>query len=129
MGRVGVSPVTVTFIGVGCLALVLLALSLVGGHLHIGHLHIGHFHPGHPGDSEPGLSLPVVSGFVGAFGFGGAIAAELAHHNVLIAAAVGLLAAVPTAWAAGRLMSAAMNMRTDATLTSGDLIGATGVII
>lgn len=118
------SPVTVTFIGVGCLALMLLALSLVGGHLHI-----VHFHPGHAGDSGPGLSLPVISGFVGAFGFGGAIAAELAHHNVLVAAAVGLLAAVPTAWATGRLMSAAMNMRTDATLTSGDLIGATGVII
>jgi membrane protein implicated in regulation of membrane protease activity len=42
---------------------------------------------------------------------------------------VGLLAAVPTGWLAGRLVNAAINISTDATLTSNDLIGAMGVVI
>jgi membrane protein implicated in regulation of membrane protease activity len=132
------SAVTVTFLGIGCLSLLLLVLSLVGGgHLHLGHLHVGHLHIGHVGHATAGhgdgglnLSLPVIAGFVGAFGFGGAIAAELLPgHNPLLASGVGLLAAVPTAWGAGRLVEAAINMPTDATLSSGDLVGTTGVVI
>ncbi len=135
------SAVTITFLGIGCLSLLLLVLSLVGGgHLHVGHLHLGHVHLGHVGHGGGGhgpggggghdLSLPVITGFIGAFGFGGAIAAELLPgHNPLLASGVGLLAAVPTAWGAGRLMNAAINMSTDATLTSGDLVGAMGVVI
>jgi membrane protein implicated in regulation of membrane protease activity len=123
------SAVTITFLGIGCLSLLLLVLSLIGGHLHLGHLHVGHLHASHGGDGLT-LSLPALAGFIGAFGFGGAIAAELAPgHDALIASAVGLLAAVPTAWGAGRLVEAAANMRTDATVTSGDLVGSTGVII
>ena len=135
------SAVTITFLGIGCLSLLLLVLSLVGGgHLHLGHLHLGHIHLGHVGHVGHGptsgghdslnLSLPVITGFIGAFGFGGAIAAELLPgHNALLAGGVGLLAAFPTAWGAGRLMNAAINMPTDATLNSGDLVGATGVVI
>ena len=139
------SAVTITFLGIGCLSLLLLVLSLLGGgHLHLGHFHLGHVHLGHIGHAVPtgghgtatgghdglNLSLPVITGFIGAFGFGGAIAAELVPgHNALLASGVGLLAAVPTAWGAGRLMNAAINMSTDATLTSGDLVGAMGVVI
>jgi membrane protein implicated in regulation of membrane protease activity len=129
------SAVTITFLGIGCLSLLLLVLSLVGGgHLHLGHFHLGHVHLGHVGHGHAGsghdLSLPVITGFIGAFGFGGAIAAELLPgHNALLASGVGLLAAFPTAWGAGRLMNAAINMSTDATLTSGDLLGAMGVVI
>jgi membrane protein implicated in regulation of membrane protease activity len=129
------SAVTITFLGIGCLSLLLLVLSLVGGgHLHLGHFHLGHIHlGGHPG-AHPGgghdLSLPVITGFIGAFGFGGAIAAELLPgHNALLASGVGLVAAVPTAWVAGRLMNAAINMSTDGTLTSNDLVGALGIVI
>jgi membrane protein implicated in regulation of membrane protease activity len=135
--------VTVTFLGIGCLSLLLLVLSLFGGrthvgHLHIGHLHlgdlhIGHFHFGHAGHASPthgDLSLPVIAGFLGAFGFGGAIAAQLAsEHRALVAGGIGLLAAFPTAWGTGRLVDAAMNMPTDATVSSGDLVGTTGVVI
>jgi membrane protein implicated in regulation of membrane protease activity len=53
----------------------------------------------------------------------------LSGHSVVIAGGVGLLAAVPSAWAAGRLIDAAENMATDATPTSADLIGALGVVI
>jgi membrane protein implicated in regulation of membrane protease activity len=145
------STVAVVFLVIGGFALLLLVLSLLGGHLHLGHLHLGHLHVGHlhighvpagpapaghvPGGGESGteLSLPVLAGFLGAFGFGGAIAASLlpgrGGTTVLAAVVVGLLAAVPTGWAAGRLVRAAVDMPTDGTLTSHDLIGATGVVI
>ena len=53
------------------------------------------------------------------------------HGAAALGAAVlvGLLAAVPTAFLAGKLVNAAMNMATDATLTSADLVGASGVVI
>jgi hypothetical protein len=136
----------VVFLIIGGFALLLLLLSLVGGghlhlghfhvgHLHLGHLHVGHLHLGHPDTGHGGaeLSVPVIAGFLGAFGFGGAIVESLlpgrGGTGLLIAIVIGLLAAVPTGWLAGRLVNAAMNMSTDATLTSGDLVGALGVVI
>lgn len=136
----------VVFLIIGGFALLLLLLSLVGGghlhlghfhvgHLHLGHLHVGHLHLGHPDTGHGGaeLSVPVIAGFLGAFGFGGAIVESLlpgrGGTGLFIAIVIGLLAAVPTGWLAGRLVNAAMNMSTDATLTSGDLVGALGVVI
>jgi len=136
------SGIVVTFLALGGFALLLLVLSLIGGshlghlhlghiHLHLGHLHLGHAHAGGQGGAE--LSLPVISGFLGAFGFAGAIAATLAggHGGLALAigVVVGLLAAVPTAYLAGRLVYAAMNMPTDGTLSSADLVGAEGVVV
>lgn len=136
----------VVFLVIGGFALLLLLLSLLGGghlhlghfhvgHLHLGHLHLGHAHVGHADGGNGGaeLSLPVIAGFLGAFGFGGAIVESLlpgrGGTGLLVAAVVGLLAAVPTAWLSGRLVNAAMNMSTDATLTSNDLVGTLGVVI
>lgn len=136
----------VVFLVIGGFALLLLLLSLVGGghlhlghfhvgHLHLGQLHVGHLHLGHGGQGQGGaeLSLPVIAGFLGAFGFGAAIVASLlpgrGGFTVLVSVAAGLAAAVPTGWLAGRLVNAAMNMPTDATLTSADLIGAVGLVI
>ena len=136
----------VVFLIIGGFALLLLLLSLVGGghlhlgHFHVGHLHLGHFHLGHAhvghvggGNGGAELSLPVIAGFLGAFGFGGAIVESLLPNRggtgLLVAVVVGLLAAVPTGWLAGRLVNAAMNMSTDATLTSNDLLGTVGVVI
>jgi membrane protein implicated in regulation of membrane protease activity len=140
--------VTITFLAIGCFSLLLLVLSLVGGHAHLGHLHLGHLHVGHlhvghlhvgthagtAGDSGGiELTLPAIAGFLGAFGFGGAIAASLFDGHgagtVLLALFVGLVLALPAAWAGGRLMRAAMDMNTDGTLQSSDLVGATGVVI
>lgn len=128
------SAITITFLGIGALSLLLLVLSLVGSHLHLGHLGLDHGHAGQPSTGADGdgytLSLPVLTGFLGGFGFGGAIAAELVPgHHAWAAAAGGLVAAAPAAWLAGRLLRAAVTMPTDATPTSADLIGATGVII
>jgi membrane protein implicated in regulation of membrane protease activity len=134
--------IVITFLAVGGFALLLLILSLLGSsHLHVGHLHVGHLHlphlghahvdVGHHGGTE--LSLPVISGFLGAFGFGGAIAATLAGGHgglaIVVGAVAGLIAAIPTAFLAGKLVNAAMNMATDGTLSSADLVGAIGVII
>jgi membrane protein implicated in regulation of membrane protease activity len=138
--------VTITFLAIGFFSLLLLVLSLAGGHahlghlhlghLHVGHLHVGHLHVGHAGahpSSGIELTLPAIAGFLGAFGFGGAIAAALwSGHGAgtaLLACVIGLVAAVPAGWAGGRLMRAAMDMNTDGTLQSSDLIGATGVVI
>jgi membrane protein implicated in regulation of membrane protease activity len=136
-----VGAVVGTFLIMGGFALMLLVLSLFGGqthlgHLHIGHLHIGHLHVGHsPATGHGGieLSMPVIAGFLGAFGFGGAIVASLlpGHGAATLLAAIGagLAAAVPTAWLVGRLINAALNISTDGTLTSADLLGAIGVVI
>jgi membrane protein implicated in regulation of membrane protease activity len=144
--------VTVTFLAIGGLALLLLVLSLLGGHVHVGHLHLGHVHLGHVhlghlhlghaghvpagGGSGAGgfeLTLPAIAGFLGSFGFGGAIAASLVGGGGTVAAvlavAVGIAVGLPAAWAADRLMRAAVNMSTDATLTSADLVGTSGVVI
>lgn len=136
------SAIAGTFLVIGGFALLLLVLSLFGGRLHLGHLHIGHLHvgrihlgriPGGAGHGGTELSLPVIAGFLGAFGFGGAIAASLLPDGdataLVVAIVVGLLAAIPTGWLAGRLVNAAINMSTDATLTSNDLVGAMGVVI
>jgi membrane protein implicated in regulation of membrane protease activity len=135
------SAVAGTFLAIGGVALLLLIMSIFGARLHLGHLHFGHFHlghwhfGGHPASGSSGfeLSLPVISGFLGAFGFGGAIVASLVPGHTttawLAASLIGLVAALPSAWLAGRMMHAAMNMPTDATLTSDDLLGAAGVVI
>jgi membrane protein implicated in regulation of membrane protease activity len=122
--------VTVTFLAIGCFSLILLGLSLVGGHIHF---HLGHLHIGHGPNSGSNVTLPAIAGFLGMFGFVGAIAAVLSGTTgvaaALLATAVGLAAGVPSAWIANRLMDAATRMNTDATLQSDDLIGATGVVI
>ena len=123
-----------TFLVIGGIGLFLLVTSLVGcSHPHLGHVdlhlpvHFGH-HVGHGGDTM--FSLPSIAGFIGAFGFGGAIAAQLlSSHSALVPSLIGLAAAVPTAWGAARLTRAAMEMRTDATPTQHDVVGSLGVVI
>jgi membrane protein implicated in regulation of membrane protease activity len=141
--------VTTTFLIVGGFGLFLLAPSLVfGGHVHVGHLHLHvpfhlrlpapihlHAHVGHAGHAghsgaDAALSLPSIAGFIGAFGFGGAIAAQLTDaRTATVPVVVGLAAALPTAWLGARLTRAAMDMRTDATPTQSDVIGTLGVVI
>ena len=72
------------------------------------------------------LSLPVVAGFLAAFGFGtGALVDPLGPAAALpgIAAGVGVGALVT------RLTRAAENMRTDPTDTAADLLGSLGRIV
>jgi membrane protein implicated in regulation of membrane protease activity len=114
---------TVVFLLVGGAGALVLALSLFGAEF----LHFGHF-------AMPDFfSVEALAGFLGAFGFAGAIASELlgarTPGTVVVSAAVGVLAAVPTAYFAIRLSRAARNMRTDATPTRADLVGTLGVVV
>ncbi|MEV7228425.1 hypothetical protein AB0M79_15580 [Polymorphospora sp. NPDC051019] len=100
-----------------------MAAGLLGGEL---------LHFGHP-DVDGPVSLEMIAGFVGAFGFGAAIANELLGGDtpglIAGAAGAGLVAAVPTAWLAVRLARAARDMRTDATPTRDDLVGSLGIVV
>jgi membrane protein implicated in regulation of membrane protease activity len=117
------SAITMAFLIVGGVGLVVLVLSLIVGDI---------LHFGHP-DVDGPFSVPAAAGFLGAFGFAGAIAAQLAPAGttwaLIFGGIAGLIAALPTAWVAMRLARMAMNMRTDATPTQHDLIGTTGVVV
>lgn len=114
---------TLGFLVIGGIGVVVLAVALLG----VEFLHFGQ------ADVGGGLwSIEALAGFAGAFGFAGAIANELLGHTTaatITAAAIGILAAVPTAYLAVRLSKAARNMRTDATPTRTDLVGTLGVVV
>ena len=113
---------TAVFLVLGAAGVAVLALALLGGEL-LSFLHLG----------DGPVSLEVVAGFLGAFGFAGAVAAELLGADtpgpMAGAAAVGLAAAAPTAWLALRLSRAARAMPTDATPSRRDLVGTLGVVV
>ncbi|WP_249999049.1 NfeD family protein [Actinoplanes sp. M2I2] len=113
---------TLVFLVLGGAGVVALALALLGGEL-LSVLHFG----------EGPVSLEVVAGFLGAFGFAGAIAAEVLNAGtpgpIAASAAIGLVAAAPTAWLALRLSWAARTMHTDATPRRQDLVGSLGVVV
>ncbi|GAB3148662.1 hypothetical protein GCM10027290_33710 [Micromonospora sonneratiae] len=114
---------TLVFLIIGGVGLAVLTIALLGAEL---------FSFGHP-DVDGPVSLEAVAGFVGALGFGGAIASELLDAStpglIAVAAGIGVLAAVPTGWLAVRFARAARNMRTDETPTRHHLVGAIGVVV
>jgi membrane protein implicated in regulation of membrane protease activity len=117
-----VNTVTVTFLVIGGLGVLVLAVSLFLGDV---------LHFGHP-DLDGPFSVPAIAGFVGAFGFAGAIAAALTGSGPmawLVGSLAGAVAAVPTAWLAMRMAKAAARMRTDATPTRSDLLGRLGIVV
>jgi hypothetical protein len=129
------SAVTLTFLGLGGLSLLLLLLSLRFRRIgHLRFLHLRFLHRLTRRRSPGGTyTLPITSGFIGGFGFGGAIAIELAHRTgpgaVLVGCVAGLAAGTPLAWGAGRLVAAVTDMPTDATPESAGLVGAIGVVV
>ncbi|MFY1674338.1 hypothetical protein ACN27G_31045 [Plantactinospora sp. WMMB334] len=114
---------TLIFLIIGGAGVAVLALALLGTEL---------VHLGNP-DIEGPISLEAIAGFAGVLGFAGAVANEAlgGHSPAQVAAAGGLgaLAAVPAGWLAARISRAARNMRTDATPTRNDLVGALGVVV
>lgn len=115
--------VTITFLLVGCVGLALLVGALFFGDA----LGFG----GADGVDGP-LSMPSIAGFVGAFGFGGAIAASIAGGGalaVLVGLVVGVAVAIPSAIGTLALARVAARMRTDATPTRTDLVGRMGVVV
>jgi membrane protein implicated in regulation of membrane protease activity len=116
------NAVTITFLFIGGIGVVLLAVSLFLGDV---------LHMGHP-DADGPFSVPSVAGFVGALGFGGAIAAALTGGgplSLVIGLVAGVAVAIPSAIGTVALAGAASRMRTDATPTRSDLVGRMGVIV
>ena len=116
------NAVTITFLLIGGIGVALLAVSLLLGDV---------LHLGHP-DADGPFSVPSIAGFVGAFGFGGAIAAALTGSGpaALVAGLVaGIVVAVPAAYGTIALARMAATLRTDATPNRTDLIGRLGVIV
>jgi len=116
------NAVTVTFLLIGGIGVALLAVSLFVGDV---------LHFGHP-DADGPFSVPSIAGFVGAFGFGGAIVAALTGGgplSLVVGLVAGVAIAVPAAVGTMALARAAGRMRTDATPTRSDLIGRMGVIV
>ncbi|WP_305783195.1 NfeD family protein [Symbioplanes lichenis] len=105
---------TVVFLVIGGAGVAVLAIALLGG------FEFPAF--------DALVPLEVIAGFVGAFGFVAAIAAELGVP-VGLAGVIGLVAAVPAAWLAWRLSKAARNMPTDATPARHHLVGTQGVVV
>lgn len=108
---------TVVFLVVGAVGACVLLVSLAFGEA----LHLGHV------DVDGPFSTPAVAGFVGAFGFVGAIGASVAGPVGGVVA--GLAGGLPVGWVAVRLSRALSGMRTDVTLTGGHLVGTTGVVV
>src|SRR5512139_667593 len=116
------NAVTITFLFIGGIGVALLAVSLFLGDV---------LHMGHP-DADGPFSIPSVAGFIGALGFGGAIAAALTGgglFSLVVGLFAGVAVAVPAAFGTMALARAADRMRTDATPTRSDLVGRMGVIV
>jgi membrane protein implicated in regulation of membrane protease activity len=116
------NAVTITFLCIGGLGVALLAVSLFLGDV---------LHLGHP-DADGPFSVPSVAGFVGAFGFGGAIVAAVTGGGLLslvVGLVAGVAVAIPAAIGTMALARVASSMRTDATPTRSDLVGRLGVIV
>src|SRR5258705_4534340 len=116
------NAVTITFLFIGGLGLALLAVSLLLGDV---------LHLGHP-DADGPFSVPSVAGFVGAFGFGGAIVAALTGGGLLSLVAglvTGIVIAIPSAIGTMALAPMASPMRTHATPTPSDPVGRLGGVV
>jgi membrane protein implicated in regulation of membrane protease activity len=116
------NAVTVAFLVVGGIGIAVLAASLLVGDL---------IHLGHP-DADGPFSLPSVAAFVGAFGFGGALAASLIGSGafaMVVGVVAGVAVAFPAALGTAALARAVSRMHTDATPTRAALIGRLGVVV
>ncbi|MGH3544619.1 MAG: hypothetical protein ACRDPW_01600 [Mycobacteriales bacterium] len=108
---------TVIYLAIGIGGTVLVAVSL---------LFDGLFETG---DAGGAFSLPVLAGFMGCFGYAGAITASLADDNAaVLGALVGVVVAIPGALGISRLTSS-LTQQTDTTPTARDYVGATGIVI
>jgi membrane protein implicated in regulation of membrane protease activity len=122
------NAVTITFLLIGCIGLALLAGAIFLGH----EFGLGGADGSDGGGWAGALSVPSIAGFVGAFGFGGALAAALTGGGalaVLVGLVVGVVVAVPSAIGTLALARVASRMRTDATPTRTDLLGRLGVVV
>jgi len=112
------------FLVIGSLGLTVVVVSLFFGDVLDGLFESAHF------DVADGwLSTPVLGAFLAAFGFGGALLMRGLEFSPLGAAAGGALAGFLLGGVTLALVRALMNMPTDATLRTGDLVGTLGTVV
>jgi len=75
------------------------------------------------------FSLPVFAAFLSAFGFGGALALSATDERLWAGVVGGVLAGVLLGWIAWRITRSLLHMATDATPTSGALLGTQGKVV
>lgn len=117
------NPATLNFLVIGALGALIVAASLV----------LGDRLPFAQADADGLRSPEVAGGFAAAFGFAGALAYELLSGRTtvpaLTAAAIGVVVAVPTAYAAWRLRRAARGTPAASSSTRDELVGKRGLVV
>lgn len=103
----------ITFLVIGAVGIVLLLVSLVVGDFLDGALEFG-------GDLFGGAAL---AGFLGAFGFGGALAHSASGGNLAVSVIVGLVVGVLIGAAVGYASSALKRGGDESNIRSADLAG------
>jgi membrane protein implicated in regulation of membrane protease activity len=116
-----VDTATIIYLAIGIGGTVLVAVSLLLGDIFEGLFGVG--------DGGGAFSLPVLAGFMGCFGYAGAITASVANDNAaVLGALVGVGVAIPGALGISRLLNSLMR-QTDETPTATDYVGTTGIVI
>lgn len=112
------------FLIIGALGLAIVVISLLFGDILDGVFESAHF------DVADGwLSTPVLGAFLAAFGFGGALLLQGVGLSPLGAAGGGLLAGVTLGGITLALVRALMNMPTDPTPRTADLVGKLATVV
>jgi membrane protein implicated in regulation of membrane protease activity len=112
------------FVIIGALGVTLVVVSLLFGDFLDGMFESTSF------DVADGwLSTPVIGAFLAAFGFGGALLLRGLELSLLGAAAGGLLAGALLGGVTLTLVRALMNMPTDPTPKTGDLVGQLATVV
>lgn len=109
------------FIVIGAIGLALVIISLVVGEI-FGDLF---------GDLDAGglLSTPVIGGFLAAFGFGAALILAGTSASMTVATLGGLGSGVVVGGIAAFFTKSVMNMPTDESVRSSDMVGLTATVV
>ena len=112
------------FVVIGGVGVALVVISLLFGDLLDGVFEFAHF------ELSDGLfSTPVIGAFLAAFGFGAALLSGPVQLSPAWATAGGLAAGVTLGGATLGLVRALMNMPTDPTPRTSDLVGSLGTVV
>ncbi len=113
------------FLIIGAIGLALIVVTLVVGELFEGIV------DGIFGDVDAGgvFSTPAIGAFLAAFGFGAALILYATSMGSGIAALGGLGAGLVVGGIAAAITRSLMNMNTDATVNTNDMISSTGSVI
>lgn len=112
------------FVIIGGIGLAIVVVSVLFGDFLDGVLDVEHFDLG-----DGILSTPVIGSFLAAFGAAGAFLVHVQQTSLLVAVAGGLGAGAVLGGVALAAVRSLMNMPTDATPRTQDLVGSMGTVV